>query len=77
MGAGAGRLGGSGLEALGRGFCGVRGASGSMKLFSSVSSCGGLELSSSSTVTKTVHSKQIFPQAFLIHLSLFSPHIPL
>lgn len=38
MGAGAGTLGGSSLGARGRVFCGVRGASGSMKLFSSVSS---------------------------------------
>lgn len=52
VGAGAGRLGGSGLEGLGRGFCGVRGASGSMKLFSSVSSCGGFGLSSLNKIKK-------------------------
>lgn len=46
-------MGGLGLD---QGFCGLRGASGSMKLFSSVSSCGGPELSSWSKITKTRYS---------------------
>lgn len=53
-------LGGSGLGALDQGFCGVRGASGSMKLFSSVSSGRGLELSSSSKITKKCYGKMFF-----------------
>lgn len=62
MGAGVGGLSGSGLEALDQGFCGLRGASGSMKLFSSVSSRGGLELSSLSEIRKkNAYSKQNVP----------------
>lgn len=64
VGAGAGRLAGSGLEARDRGLV-VRGASGSMKLFSSVSSCGGLELSSPTKVTKTWYDERFLLQAFL------------
>lgn len=74
VGAGAGRLGISGLETRGRCLCGVWGASGSMKLFSSVSSGGGLELSSSSKVTRPEHNEQIFSQFFICCRSDLTAH---